>query len=372
MQECTGKEIKALVLQTVTKTSVDVRGVGGSLIRDYLSNRYQRVKIGTQLSNKLTVKFGIPQGTVLGPLLFQVYINTIFQVEVPGKVVSYADDTVLLFTGTTWEETKNKAEIGMQKINQFLNSNLLTLNTEKTKFITFSLNNSNCSNLKFLKLHKCNSIENCLTCTDRVNFVKEIKYLGIKLDMFLKWDVHINMTINKLRRLLYFFSQLRFILDINNLKLIYISLVESVISYAIPIWGNAYEVYLTPLKVLQKKIIKIIYQTPNLYPTHTLFQLSNLSDLECIYLFRVLSFIKKNKIFSETISHSYSTRANLLEQYIFPKANNTFYLKCLDYVGIKIFNSLPLTLRNIQNHNKFKKEVKKYIQINKLQLKLLL
>ena len=200
------------------------RGVCGDLLRDYLANRRQRVSINSELSDEKTVKYGIPQGTVIGPILFQIYINDMLKLKIPGQVISYADDTVLLFSGADWDEVKLKAEMGLHIIHKWLNINLLTLNKTKTKFMTFSLNTAGSSNITKLKLHECQNLDDCNNCNYSIEHTKALKYLGLYIDQFLKWDVHIGTLSDKLRRLIFKFYQLRQFME--TLLIIYKALLK--------------------------------------------------------------------------------------------------------------------------------------------------
>ncbi|CAG4962825.1 unnamed protein product [Colias eurytheme] len=117
-----------------------VRGLPLQLLKSYLTDRKQVVKIGNTISSECTIIYGVPQGSVLGPTLFLVYINDLCNLSLSnGHVVSFADDTALVFCGSNWMKTKQSAEAGLCKVMTWLNENVLTLNLDKTKFMTFSL-----------------------------------------------------------------------------------------------------------------------------------------------------------------------------------------------------------------------------------------
>ena len=149
--------------------SYGIRGICGDLLRDYLSNRKQVVSINSVLSEEASITFGIPQGTVIGPILFLLYINDMLKLNIPGQIISYADDTALVFSDSTWEGVKKKAEVGLHEVAKWLKQNKLTLNKSKSKFLTFSLRNLGDSKIKKLKLHQCINANICNNCHSYIN-----------------------------------------------------------------------------------------------------------------------------------------------------------------------------------------------------------
>ena len=120
------------------------------------------MEIGETLSDPMSVQIGIPQGTVLGPILFSVYINALTNMDIEGTVISYADDTVLIFNGTTWDEVKQKLSNGFNKVKNLLD--------DKTNYIPFSLTQSTQPSFKSISIKNLKEeiIEN-----------KTTKYLGV-------------------------------------------------------------------------------------------------------------------------------------------------------------------------------------------------
>lgn len=336
-----------------------IRGICNDLIRDYLTNRKQVVSIDSVYSEERQIEYGVPQGTVLGPILFQLYINDMLNLEISGEIISYADDTVLIFSGSTWQNVKIKAERGLFKIKQWLNNNLLTLNKSKTKFIAFSLNVVGQTNIN-IKYHNCNNPSTC-DCSNVIDRADQIKYLGIYIDQFLKWNYHIEKLNGKLRKLLYKFYQLRNILNIKTLVTVYKTLIESLIKYGIVIWGAAYDTILANLKVIQKHFIKIIYKKPKQYSTKLLFEESKLQDIDTIYIISSLNYIKKNTKLQNYLPTFYTTRSQTNMNFVTPKPYKTAFVKSIDYTGIKLFNILPPCIKEITTNNRFKKDMAKYV-----------
>ena len=140
----------------------------------------------------------MPQGTVLGPILFIAYINSLLKLEVGGLIVSYADDTALVFSGESWDDAKNRAINGMSIIGNWLQTNKLTMNLSKTAYIAFSLTAAN-------RPHFANIVINA----QLVQEVSQTRYLGIMIDRHLRWGAHVDYLSNKIRKLIHKFYFLR-------------------------------------------------------------------------------------------------------------------------------------------------------------------
>lgn len=123
-----------------------IRGIAYDLIKDYLTERLQHVRIISVKSNSREVKIGVPQGTILGPLLFILYINDIFNILLKNPVAAYADDTVITGVGKTWVEAQQNMEVYSDKVGKWLYNNYLTLNVDKSSYITSGYNRDSVPN----------------------------------------------------------------------------------------------------------------------------------------------------------------------------------------------------------------------------------
>lgn len=156
------------------------------IFRDYLSNRYQQVKIDNYISEEAKLIYGVPQGSILGPTLFLVYINSLCHLPLDeGKIFVYADDTVILISGSTWDDVLRSAENAMNKVSKWLSDNVLSLNVSKTKFLTFALSIHTLPSQDqcVLKIHRCNLYPRDSSCTcPALEYAKSVKYLGVLID----------------------------------------------------------------------------------------------------------------------------------------------------------------------------------------------
>lgn len=345
--------------------NLGIRGKAIELINSYLSERTQKVTVNGTSSNELIVKLGIPQGTVLGPLLFSIYINDLTKSNVNGEIISFADDTAIVFTADSNEELVNKAEDGMARIIHKLKNDLLSLNLSKTKFVYFSLTQQTTPPIPSIFIHslKCtkNNKSNC-RCTQTITPVDHIKYLGICIDSNMRWKKHLEETINKIRKALYKFKLLKAILKRETIVNVYYALVQSVIQYGIIGWGGVANCYLVPLEILQKLVLKIIFNKDYSYSTELLFIESNIFSIRQIYMYSLALFAYKHQKLLTISTHPYPTRSKEKHLVINSKTFKSASQKHASYLCTKLFNEIPIDLRNIPSLNIFKLKIKKWIK----------
>lgn len=175
--------------------SIGVRGLQLFLFESYLSNGRQLVQIGCHRSEELNIiSHGVPQGSILGPALFLVFVNDLCNIKFANdKLVSFADDTAL-FTAKSWNDLLVDSQCGFNTVMKWLLAHSLSLNTSKTTFITYSLAKSSQPKTLFnLSYHIMHA-------------PKHIRYLGLILDQHLNFKFHINAVSNKVRKLIYIFK----------------------------------------------------------------------------------------------------------------------------------------------------------------------
>ena len=166
-----------------------IRGIAKCLFISYLSERKQGVKINNSISKFDIVKCGIPQGTVLGPIEFNIYLNELLHMKTSAITIAYTDYTVLLIEGDSCEMAVNKSQIEILKCIQWPSESYLSVNITKTKFVCFSIYNRDLPNISTLKLHDfiCSSENNInCNCKSELHSVKNIKYLGVCIDQNLR------------------------------------------------------------------------------------------------------------------------------------------------------------------------------------------
>lgn len=329
---------------------IGIRGNVLNLFKSYLEERKQVVEINQVRSHEETVSYGVPQGTVIGPVLFTIYLNQLLTLNSTGTIISYADDTVILYSGSTWADVRAKAEKDLKNIMDWFNANLLTVNVTKTKVIPFT------SFEKYLP-----DYTNVPVGTQSISIALSTKYLGIYIDSFLRWDVHIKNVVNKLRGIIPKMYQLRQILPLNKLKILYYGLVESIIQYGIIGWGGLKKTYLQPLEKLQKRILKVMYNKSLRYPSEQLYRELNLLDIRQIFSKITLIYLFNNSQYVTVVSHLYNTRANEAAHLFLPRAQKTIGQRCFTYTGPRLYNVLPDFCKHLNVKHLYKKHVKNWI-----------
>lgn len=312
---------------------IGIRGLPLQLLKDYLTDRSQSVKIGDMYSPKSNINYGVPQGSVLGPTLFLIYFNTICQTELKNcRIIAYADDTVLLFTEKTWDGVKKVTEAGMQQIMTLLNKNLLTLNVSKTKCIPFSIkSNSSVPENYFIKAHNCSHISNC-NCYS-LTIASSIKYLGIALDKNLNWKEHINNLKSRLRKLIPVFKKVRHLGCSHTNKIVYYSLCQSLLSYGIISWGSAPKTTLLKLERAQRFIIKVILYKRLRHPTTDLYKEFQTLSVRQLY-------IKHAILKQHTIRRDYFSDRRSHVIYKVPLCNTKFAQSFSDFLCPFLYNCI--------------------------------
>lgn len=309
---------------------------------NYIQNRKQLVNVNGTLGEEKSIIYGVPQGSVLGPILFLMYVNNICNTQIDGQIVTYVDDTCLLFSDKTWESVHIKATLELKKVVHQLTSKLLSLNIKKTYYMTFSINISTIP-LNEINVHFC---DNNLKCSNtdlcqKILRVNSTRYLGVTFDKHLRWTLHINYLIKRLRIAVHHFYKLQSILPKDTIRTVYMSFYQAVFQYGIRIWGGTTENVLKPLKLQQNKMIRVCLGKHSLEgSTLKNYQELKVLPVKLIYKkFAILWVVKNiNNWFNKTtIDLKRMDRAyNATVSY----TNTSFGQRFLDYQGPICFNSL--------------------------------
>lgn len=326
--------------------NIGIRGTCFKVLKTYLIGRKQCVQVNDAKSSFENIICGIPQGTVLGPILFNLYINDLLEIETEGTIIAFADDTAIYYEDQTWSNLKEKAEKDMEKLLNWYSRNLLTLNRSKTVYLPFSSYSNTLPDFPNLKINRNND-------DFIIEPAKSVTYLGVVLDPHLRWNMHIETLKKKLRYVLCKIKVIKDFLDWKQLKIVYHALVESHLTYGIIAWGAADEAYLQHVSILQKRILKVMANRPNIYSSNALYKELNILDIRQLFYLKIAIKTHSEKENLKPIEHCYGTRSKE-KHVVVPLKATTKGQHSYDYLAPKIYNSIPENIKNVQNMGKFK------------------
>ena len=277
--------------------NLGVRGIELEWFRNYLKNRKQFVFVNGKNSSLLSILIGVPQGSILGPLLFLIYIN-----DLPTcnnlKNSLFADDTMLLDSHEDLPTLVSKINLEFHKIVNYFQYNKLALHKDKTKFLLFFKNRNSQTPELFFDFNPLSdefqnpALKFPMTCVNDLEDQK-IKFLGIFIDPFLTFKDHISHINSKISTGLYFIRSVRNILNEKSLRYLYFALVHSHLIYAIQIYSCTNENALKSIFIKQKNAIRII--TNSKYNSHTepLFKKSQILPFPKLCEFFKIQFMQR-------------------------------------------------------------------------------
>lgn len=330
-----------------------IRGVVLNWIISYLENRQQYVEYLGHESKLELIQCGVPQGSVLGPKLFSLYINDLCEESKILRFVLFADDTNFFASGKNLNVLVKTIEQELVLLQKWFNKNRLSLNLSKTKFMLFT--NQKCFDNVSLSF---NGII--------IERVSEFRFLGVLIDEKLKWKSHIAYVRNKICRNIAVMSKVKFMLNCKAMRILYCSFILPYLMYCLEIWGNSYFTNLAPLFILQKRALRIIHGVAPREHTTGLFLESGLLKLKDLVSLQTLLVVHKAKhcllpcglqtLF--TLNSETSRRNNDFKQ---PFAGNTLKQMCVSVSGVKRWNLLENDLKCCSNILQFKNNYKQKI-----------
>ena len=237
--------------------SYGIRGSVNDWFRSYLEDREQFVLLNDVSSNKRKITTGVPQGSILGPLLFLVYINDICKSSDLLRFILYADDTNIFYSCESVDQLCDVVNRELQGVVQWFKANRLSVNLKKTNFVIFG------------SPAKTKSVNKCEILLDNVNInrTNEAKFLGVIIDEHLSWKSHITYIKGKIAKNIGIMNRLKFLLSEKTLLSLYSTLVLPYLNYCNIIWASNKPSRINPLLLLQKRLVRII--TNSSYIAHS-------------------------------------------------------------------------------------------------------
>lgn len=325
-----------------------IRGLPLKLLESYLTNRTQVTRIGEFVSGSREIVCGVPQGTVLGPLLFLIYINELMDMDLSGRIFGFADDTAIIFWSKSFDDLISTSSVDFQLVRSWLDVNYLRLNLNKTSVLKFSVSDRKTITNQRVRFHdyKCAGSLDC-SC-NLIPFSKKCKYLGVIIDDHLKFTEHIGLLIKRLRKLFYVFKILRRFLNFKLLKMVYFGFFNSLVRYGILVWGCACKSSLRPLQIVQNTILRIILNKPSRSHTAALYERDFLR-IKDIFLLESCLHVFRTGIDVDHISQLDSTRTASRSNIRLPKINLEVYRRNSYVVALNFFYDSYTDIRKFNN-----------------------
>ena len=328
-------------------------------LKDYLSNKIQYTSMSADCkSGPMTVTCGVPQGIVLGPIMFLIYVNDFANVCNASKIRLFADDTNIFLVNSDLHLLNNDCNKALEEVSNWMLANRLSINLEKTNYMLFS------------PFKHDVKVDNIKLVLNGVELVKTncVKYLGVLIDDRLKWRDQIKSVYNSVMKYVGIFYKLRYKLSQACLKNLYFATVYPSLQYGIELYENTNKTFINDLMVLNNKILRILQIQPltcnvkELYRRYNTLPINELHTLKIALLMHkyfahneILPKIFQNYFTINSTVHSYCTRTQTnihLERF-----STKFGARCLNFYASKIWNSIPTNIKLISLIKKFKAEL---------------
>ena len=291
---------------------------------NYLSNRKQRTLVNGIDSDYLDITCGVPQGSVLGPLFFLIYVNDIVNRIGKDNIQLYADDTVIFLEGNDYLQIQDDLQNLLNIFSYWCNENKLSINADKTKMVCFGTKQ---------RVKKTRNIKVTLLNT-LIQQVPSYKYLGVTLDSSLNFNLQIQQTINKVSHKLYVLSKIRQFLTVKSAVLIYKSMILPYFDYGDVIYMFSSKNELDKLERLQERCINICTRTygrDNIYNIRAEHKLPTLEKRRTFHINNFMYNRNKNLVPRDDIN--IQTRSNSSKKFVINKPNIEAYKRSIVYSG---------------------------------------
>ncbi|KAL0868298.1 hypothetical protein ABMA27_007827 [Loxostege sticticalis] len=317
-----------------------IRGNAQNWLRSYLSNRQQCTEITKVIESKSCtfrskyriIPCGVPQGSVLGPLLFLLFINDLPNI-IQHKCFLFADDTTVVIKCDNLNSFNDDINKTIKSIIEWLNLNNLKVNINKTKCIQFSTYNAR--PVDVLVKYDNNIIE----------IVDKTIFLGFTLDKHCNWKAHIENICTRINRFVYALRRLSNISSIETAVSAYHGYVSSLLSYGTLLWGNSVDA--KRAFIVQKKCIRAICRVHFLESCKPLFKKLQILPLPCLYIKQICIFVRQYPQYFVTRGEHKKKPTRHQGRLMIPYTRLKLFKNSPYCMAIKIYNKLPESFKTL-------------------------
>ena len=332
-------------------------------ISSYLHCRLQSVYLGHTQSSRSTITCGVPQGSVLGPLLFLIYINDLPLHVKHSQLSLFADDATLYNSAASLESIKRPIASDIDNVNNWCRENGMIINENKSKCMVIG------TSQKIARLpSRTLSIDVNGTALDDVDIEK---LLGVHIDPHLNFNKHVDYVCRSITSKIALLKRIKHFLPLNYRILYYNAYILPCIDYCLTIWGNTAKTNLERIHKLQKCAARVILDAPPDCPSLPLFH-----ELVWLNVFERVEFNKAvlcykiihgmcpeylSEMFTFQTCSSYGLRSSAHQKICIPKHKNELFKRTFQYSGAVIWNNIPLSIRSASTLQTFKNKLSKHI-----------
>jgi len=341
-----------------------IRGTALEWLRSYLKNRTQQVRFNNEWSTLLTTEYGVPQGSVLGPLLFIIYINDIIKVCPEGcNIKMFADDTLVYVTGESSAELERKMNMAFVTVEKWMNTNKLKMNAGKTKYMIVR---------SIRKELRGNITLKCLDGTE-IERVERMKYLGIIIDDRLRFKDHCDYMLKKIGKKVSFLNRIGNYISAYTRCIIYKTIIAPHFEYCATLLIDMGETQLNELQKAQNRAMRVILQCDRHTKVERMLQALQFMSIRqrlyynvCIFIFKILKSMLPDQLRNRlTIVGNESERqTRQAGDIVMQFRRTTSAQKSMFYEGVKMYNDLPAEMRRNETLEAFKRALKEYVIIH--------
>ena len=306
------------------------------------------MSLNNVLSNDQIVTDGVPQGSILGPLLFLLFINDLPLYTNNTETDLYADDTTLYHINNTLSSIENNLQTALRSLSDWCKSNGMLINTSKTKVMLITTHQKRASlNITEINLHLNG---------ENLSMISKDKVLGIVIDNNLTWKNHIEHICRKISSNIWLLSRIKQYLSLEHRIQFYKAYIQPHIDYCNVIWGGTCQSNLNRLFRLQKRTVKIIldYNVDNSFESmqdlkiFTIFDRIYLRKAKFMYKIsksKTPSYINEMFNLRQVNENTTITRSCSTNSFLIPKPNKEIFKQSLTYSGPIIWNNLPINIK---------------------------